>query len=278
MIELPPGWIIIAGAFILPLTRGPLRHLAMLALPLLALTMIWTMPADAQWHIPFLDYQLTLLEFSAVGKVFATVFALMTLVGGIFAMRTASTLELSAAFLYAGSAIGITSCGDLITLFIYWEMMALGSTAVILAAGTASAYRASMRYLIMHAFGGCVLLTGIVWHLYSTGSNDFTQLALQGPAQWLILIGFLVNVGAPPFSAWIADAYPEASPSGAVFLSAFTTKTAVFTLLVAFPGTGILIPIGCFMIFYGIIYALLENDARRILAYSIVNQVGFMVT
>jgi len=135
-----------------------------------------------------------------------------------------------------------------------------------------------MRYLSMHLFGGVVLMAGIIWHIHTTGSTAFTALELQGPAQWLILIGFLVNAGAPPFSAWIADAYPEASPSGSVFLSAFTTKTAVFTLLIAFPGTDVLIPIGCFMIFYGIIYALLENDARRILSYSIVNQVGFMVT
>ena len=94
----------------------------------------------------------------------------------------------------------------------------------------------------------------------------------------MILIGFLVNAGAPPLSAWIADAYPEASPSGTVFLSAFTTKTAVYTLLVGFPGAPILILVGLYMVFYGIIYALLENDMRRILAYSIVNQVGFMVT
>lgn len=278
IIDIPPGWVVILGAFLIPLLRGHLRQAAVLGLPLLALFMIWTMPVGAGWQVQLLDYTLSPIEFSSVGKVFAIVFALMTLVGGIFAMRTASTLELSAAFLYAGSAIGITSSGDLISLFIYWELMALGSTTVILAAGTASAYKASMRYLLMHAFGGSVLLAGIVWHVHTTGSVAFTQLTIEGPAQWLILIGFLVNVGAPPFSAWIADAYPEASPSGAVFLSAFTTKTAVFTLLIAFPGTSILIPIGCFMIFYGIIYALLENDARRILSYSIVNQVGFMVT
>ena len=277
MIEVPPGWIIIIGALLIPLTKGILRQATLVVLPLLALTLIWTLPDSAGWQAPFLDYTLSPLEFTAVGKLFATVFAIMTLVGGIFAMRTASTLELAAAFLYAGSAIGVTSSGDLITLFIYWELMAIGSTAVIWAGSTDNAYKASMRYLFMHLFGGVVLMTGIIWHIQTTGSTEFTRLELAGTAQWLILIGFLINAGAPPFSAWIADAYPEASPSGAVFLSAFTTKTAVFTLLIAFPGTDILIPIGCFMIFYGIIYALLENDARRILAYSIVNQVGFMV-
>lgn len=278
MIDVPPGWIIMAGALLIPLTRGLMRQGVLVALPLLALAVIWTLPSEAAWHAQFLEYTLSPLEFSTVGKLFATVFAIMTLIGGIFAMRTASTLELAAACLYAGSAIGVTSSGDLISLFIYWELMAIGSTAVIWAGGTDAAYKASMRYLLMHLFGGVVLMAGIIWHAQTTGSIEFTRLGLEGPAQWLILIGFLVNVGAPPFSAWIADAYPEASPSGAVFLSAYTTKTAVFTLLIAFPGAGILIPLGIFMIFYGIIYALLENDARRILSYSIVNQVGFMVT
>ena len=223
MIEVPPGWIIIAGALLIPLTKGLLRQLVLLSLPVLALISIWTMPVDAGWNISFLEYTLAPLEFSTVGKLFATIFALMMLVGGVFAMRTASTIELSAASLYAGSAIGVTSSGDLITLFIYWELMAIGSTAVIWAARTDSAYKASMRYLLMHLFGGVVLMTGIVWHIHATGSIEFTVLGLQGPAQWLILIGFLVNAGAPPFSAWIADAYPEASPSGSVFLSAFTT-------------------------------------------------------
>jgi multicomponent Na+:H+ antiporter subunit D len=278
MIEMPPGWIIIAGALLIPLTKGLLRQAVLVALPLLALAMIWTLPEGASVTAGFLEYTLEPLAFTTVGKLFATIFSLMVLVGGIFAMRTASTLELSAAFLYAGSAVGVTSSGDLISVFIYWELMAIGSTAVIWAGGTDGAYKASMRYLSMHLFGGVVLMAGIIWHISSTGSTEFTILGLEGPAQWLILIGFLVNAGAPPFSAWIADAYPEASPSGAVFLSAFTTKTAVFTLLIAFPGSSVLIPIGCFMIFYGIIYALLENDARRILSYSIVNQVGFMVT
>jgi len=94
---------------------------------------------------------------------------------------------------------------------------------------------------------------------------------------WMILIGILINAAAPPLSAWLSDAYPESSPTGSVFLSAFTTKTAVLALILLFPGEPLLIGIGLFMVMYGIIYALLENNIRRILAFSIVNQVGFMV-
>src|SRR5690606_12835670 len=158
-----------------------------------------------------------------------------------------------------------------------WEVMAIASTFVIWAAGTPEAERAGMRYVMVHLFGGVLLMAGIALQVQATGSTAFGPIALDGPGAWLILAGFLVNVGAPPLSAWLPDAYPEASPSGTVFLSAFTTKTAVYVLLRAFAGEEVLIWFGLYMVFYGIIYALLENDARRILAYSIVNQVGFMV-
>ena len=130
----------------------------------------------------------------------------------------------------------------------------------------------------MHLAGGVLLMAGIAGHAAATGSLAFERIALDSPAHWMILAGFLVNAGAWPLSAWIPDAYPEASWSGTVFLSAFTTKAAVYVLLRGFPGTELLIYVGLFMVFYGIVYALLENDMRRILAYSIVNQVGFMVT
>ncbi len=207
--------------------------------------------------------------------------------GGLYALNKATVLELSAAFFYGGSAIGVTFAGDLITLFIYWEMMALGSTMVLWAntqtqpdgrKGNYGAYAASIRYLLIHLFGGVVLMAGIVAYVYQTGSIKFTAMQLDSVATVLIMIGFLINAGAPPLSAWVADAYPEASPSGMVFMATFTTKTAVFVLLMGFAGTEVLIYIGLYMIFYGIFYAVMENDMRRILAYSTVNQVGFMVT
>ena len=267
----------VLGAILIPLLNGSLRAVVLLSLPVMTLAAVWMLPADASLQVAFLEYTLEPVRSSVEGRLFATVFSIMAFVGGLYAYRQASTAELTAAYIYAGSAIGVTFAGDLVTLFIFWEIMALGSTVVIWSAGSPSAYRAGMRYLIIHLLGGVILMTGIVAYVFETGSVEFTSMQVDSPGTWLILIGFLVNAGAPPLSAWIADAYPEASPSGMVFLSAFTTKTAVFALLVGFPGADILIPVGLYMVFYGIIYALLENDMRRILAYSIVNQVGFMV-
>jgi multicomponent Na+:H+ antiporter subunit D len=277
-LALPPALVMVLGAFLIPFLQDPARRRVVLGLPLLTLLLVWLVPEQAGLRIAFLGVELNPAHATAEGRLFATVFALMAAVGGLYALGSgARPLELVAAFVYAGSAIGVTFAGDLLTLFIFWELMAIGSTAVIFAAGTESARRAAFRYLLVHLLGGVVLMAGILAHWSDTGSIAVEVLGTSTLGTVLILIGILVNAGAPPLSAWIADAYPEASPSGTVFLSAFTTKTAVFALLVMFPGTELLIWIGLYMVFYGIIYALLENDMRRILAYSIVNQVGFMV-
>ena len=274
---IPPGIVLILGAFLLPVTHGVVRQGLVLGLPLLVLALIWQVPDGAVLTTPFLDYELTILRGEAVGRVFATVFAIMAAVGGLFALRQATVFEVTSAFIYAGSAVGVAMAGDLITVFVFWELMAVGSTLIIWAAGTEAAYKASMRYAAVHLFGGVVLMIGIIAHVFQTGDVAFTHLELDGLATWLILIGFLVNAGAPPFSSWLPDAYPEASPSGMVFMSAFTTKTAVYVLIQTFAGADILIYVGVYMACYGIVYALLENDMRRILAYSIINQVGFMI-
>jgi multicomponent Na+:H+ antiporter subunit D len=200
----------------------------------------------------------------------------MAFAGGLYSLRQQRTAELAMAYVYAGSALGVVFAGDLVTVFVFWELMAVASTLVIWMNGD-GARSAGQRYIVMHLFGGVLLMAGIAGHVAATGSITFDAL-VDSPAKWLILAGFLLNAGAPPLSAWLPDAYPEASWSGTVFLSAFTTKTAVYVLLRGFPGEEILIWIGLYMVFYGIVYAILENDMRRILAYSIVNQVGFMVT
>ncbi|WP_310451040.1 Na(+)/H(+) antiporter subunit D [Sulfuritalea sp.] len=272
-----PALILIAGALLLPLLRGTARSIAVLSAPTLALIALWLLPEGRLWQVQWLDYTLAPLAVDKLSRLFATIFALMALAGGLFALRQESRLEIPAAFLYAGAAIGVVLAGDLVTVFLFWEFMAVGSTLVLWSAATPGAWAASRRYVAVHLAGGVILFAGITGHILATGEVGFDRMQADSVATWLILIGFLINAGAPPLAAWLPDAYPEASWSGTVFLSAFTTKTAVYVLLRGFPGTELLIWIGMFMIFYGIVYALLENDMRRILAYSIVNQVGFMV-
>jgi multicomponent Na+:H+ antiporter subunit D len=277
-LALHPGFILIAGAILLLPLRGVARSAVALAVPVAALYLAWHVPDGAAASVRFLEFELTPLAGDKLSRLFAAIFAIMAFGGALFALNQKHPLELTAALFYAGAAIGVTFAGDLITLFVFWELMAIGSTLVIWSAGTRPAYRASLRYLMIHLLGGVLLMAGIAGHVADTGSIAFQRLATDSVAHWLILAGFLLNAGAPPLSAWLPDAYPEASWSGTVFLSAFTTKAAVYVLLRGFPGTEILVYIGLFMVFYGIVYALLENDMRRILAYSIVNQVGFMVT
>ncbi|HXF52607.1 MAG TPA: Na(+)/H(+) antiporter subunit D [Hyphomicrobiaceae bacterium] len=273
---IPPGLILILGGLALPLLPKGLRPLALLGLPLLTLAVVWSLPDGPVVRAPFLGYELTLVQADKLSRLFATVFAIMAFAGALFALHQSRLVELAAAFVYAGSAVGVSLAGDLITLFIYWEVMAIASTLIVWCGGP-KAQRAGLRYAAMHLFGGVLLMAGIAGEAAATGSISFGTMAADTLPRWLILAGFLINAGAPPFSAWLPDAYPESSWSGMVFLSAFTTKAAVYALLRGFPGTELLIYVGLYMVFYGIVYAILENDMRRILAYSIVNQVGFMV-
>jgi multicomponent Na+:H+ antiporter subunit D len=273
-----PGLVLILAAALMTPLRGWPRAAVALAAPAVSLLLALELEEGVHWQARFLEMELAPFAVDKLSRLFAIIFALMALGGTLFALNQERRTELPAAMLYAGSAIGAAFAGDLLTLFIFWELMAVGSTLVLWSAATPLAYRASMRYLMVHLLGGMLLFAGVAGHVLATGSTAFTAMQLEGVSQYLILAAFLVNAAAWPISAWLPDAYPEASWSGMVFLSAFTTKTAVYVLLRGFPGVELLVYVGLVMVFYGIVYALLENDMRRILAYSIVNQVGFMVT
>jgi multicomponent Na+:H+ antiporter subunit D len=272
-----PGLLLILSGLLISFLHGTKRTVFVLLIPCLALASVWNMPFGSACSVQYLDYELTLIKLDALSRLFITVFSITVFTGSLFCCKQAKSKELAAAFIYAGGAMSVVLAGDLISLFVFWELMALASTLVIWSAQTTNSQRAGMRYIVIHLLGGVILMCGITAHVNATGSILFTAMQADSIATWLILCGFLLNAGAPPLTAWLADAYPEASFSGTVFLSAFTTKTAVYVLLRGFPGTELLVYIGLFMIFYGIIYALLENDMRRILAYSIINQVGFML-
>lgn len=273
-----PALPIIVGAFLILRLTGTARSVILLGTPLVSLAFIWMTADGVLLAIPYMEWTLEPFKADKLSRLFATVFAIMAFAGNLYALKQEKVLELFAANVYIAFSLGVVFAGDLITVFIFWEMMALASSTVIFSAGTSTARAAGMRYMMVHLLGGVVLMAGIAGEVAVTGSIAFTSMLPDTLPRALILAGFLLNTGAPPFSAWVPDSYPEASYSGMVFLSAFTTKTAVYVLARGFPGAEILIFIGLFMIFYGIIYGLCENNARKMLGYSIVNQVGFMVT
>ncbi len=276
--NIPPAFVLILGALVIPFLKNRLlRNSYILLLPVLSFWNILSLPQGIEsLRFAFLGYDLILARADGLALPFGYIFSLAALIGAIYSIHGPSD-EHVAAMLYGGSAVGAVFAGDWLTLFFFWEIMALAAAYLVWAGRTPASYQAGLRYLLVHLFGGLCLLMGIVIHVQQTGSLAFTGLGLFGPASYLILLGFGINAAFPLLHAWLPDAYPEASATGTVFLSAFTTKTAVYVLARSFAGVEILIWIGAAMVAFPIFYAVIENNMRRVLSYSLINQVGFMV-
>lgn len=271
-----PAGIFLAVAVLLPLFPRRLRPAVFLLPPLASLVFLWYMEPGQRVAVPFLDFQLEPVRVDRLSLAFGYVFALIAFLGGVYALHLKDTGQQVAALVYAGCSLGVVFAGDLFTLFIFWELMALASVYLIWARRTTGSRRAGIRYLFMHMVGGSLLLAGALIHYNDTGSLLFEPME-GGAGATLILIAFAINAAIPPLHAWLPDAYPQGTVTGSVFLSAFTTKAAVYALARGFAGWEILIWAGTAMAVYGVVYAVLENDIRGILAYHIVSQVGYMV-
>ncbi len=278
MIEpVPPFLIYLIGALLIPFLKGKTKKLCLLIIPIVAFIDLLHMHHGTYWTLHFMGYELIFGHVDKLSMIFAYVFVIMSFAGLLYALHVDDDLQHVAAVCYAGSSLGVVFAGDLFTLYAFWEFMAMASVFVIWADRSKRAIDAGFRYLMVHLFGGAVLLAGIVIYAMQTGSIAFGRLEGGGLGFWLILIGFILNAAVPPLHPWLPDAYPAASVTGAVFLTAYTTKTAVYTLLRAFPGVEILAYLGAIMTVYGVVWAIMENDMRRLLAYHIVSQVGYMV-
>lgn len=275
-----PAFIfILFAAFLLVFKHKSFKYLLPLPGILAILSVLWLKPG-IYGKLNYLGFELTLGRVDTLAIVFAHVFAIQALIGFIYAWHVKERSQHIAASLYVAGAFGATFAGDYFTLFIFWELMAVASTFLIwLNRQNKKAPGAGFRYFIFHTLGGLFLLGGLLLRYKMVGNFDFIPI---NPSEatiydYLILIGFAVNAAVVPLHAWLPDAYPEATITGAVFMSAFTTKTAVYVLARGFAGFEVLAIAGTIMAIYGVFYATIENNARRILAYHIVSQVGYMV-
>jgi multicomponent Na+:H+ antiporter subunit D len=302
MSSLPPFVPFFVGALLVAFTRGPVRKALLLAVPLLGGLNLWFNVEPGSYHqLELLSYTLTPFRVDKLSLLFGYLFHLAAFLGFVYALHLGdgtpdgsvaaevgeedvtgskrAGLQHVSAMLYAGSALGAVFAGDLITLFVFWELLAVTSAFLVWARNSDRSFETGFRYLVIHVVSGVLMLSGALMIAHETGSIAFDHIGIEGGSLggWLVLIAFGIKAGFPLAHNWITEAYPESTPTGTVFLSAFTTKVAVYALARGFAGTELLIWVGTAMTFFPIFYAVLENDLRRVLGYSMVNQIGFMV-
>ncbi len=284
--ELNPGFILILGALLVPLLRGPLRKIYMLLLPVVGVMHLLNTPHGTYGELEMMGMVMETYRLDQLSFVFGLIFHIAAFLGILYALHlkdTASdTMQHVAALIYAGAGVGAVFAGDLMTLFIFWELTAIASVFLIWARGTDIAFKTGIRYLIIQVGSGVLLLAGLVIHKAETGSIAFDHFGVTTMADFtagtfLIFFAFGIKCAFPFLHNWLQDAYPQATPTGTVILSAFTTKLAVYSLARGYAGLDILIPIGATMTAFPVFFAVIENDLRRVLAYSLNNQLGFMV-
>jgi multicomponent K+:H+ antiporter subunit A len=288
---IPPFIIFLIGAPLVLALAGRARQAGLVILGGIALLDVLLLPGGyfgqaagivTQWNLPFMGYTLTLLRVDSLSYLTGLIFAIITFFAILYAAAVAAPRLHLYALLYAGASLGVVFAGDWITLLFFWELMAVTSTFLIWQEG-GEAIGAGYRYLLYHGLGGTLLMAGIALLIMGGGSPGVGPLAgipgapYQLWASVLIVLGIGVNIAFIPLHTWLPDAYSRANFIASVFLSVYTTKAAVYLLARAQPGTEFIAFMGAFMAVYGVIFAVFQNDMRRLLSYHIVSQVGYMV-
>ncbi|MFK8077786.1 MAG: Na(+)/H(+) antiporter subunit D [Granulosicoccus sp.] len=272
-----PPFIFLFAAILCPLLPTRWRALLLLGVPVIALIVILGYATGQHAVVNVVGFELTFMRVDKLSLIFGIIFCIAAFLAGLYAWHVRDHIQQIATLAYAGSAVGGVFAGDLITLFLWWEGTAVASVFLIWARRTPAAYSTGMRYLIIQVLSGVLLLAGLLVHYHDTGSIAFEHLGLVSLGTWLIFLSFGIKCAFPFLHNWLQDAYPAATITGTVVLSVFTTKMAVYALARGYAGTEMLIYIGAIMTLFPIFFAEIENDLRRVLAYSLNNQLGFMV-
>ena len=276
MSNMIPGLVMILFSIVLPVIPNYFRHPAMLlSVFLSSLSLFNGYGIFLEWDI--LGLNLILYQSDSLTFPFAIIFHIAAVLVIIFSWHNKNLMEQMATLAYAGSAIGALHAGDFFSLFIWWEATALTSVFIVFAGNTLASRNAAMRYLIIQVSSGVLLLIGTCLMLYQTGNHNLATLDLKSDFGKFIFIAFGIKAAFPLLNGWLQDSYPESSVTGTVALSAFTTKLAIYALARTFPGTDSLIWIGAIMTAFPVFFAVIENDLRRVLSFSLNNQLGFMV-
>ena len=272
----PPGFIMIIGALLIPFLPHIIRQIYMMILVLISAYSL-TLGFGIHSTINVMGFDFILFQSDSLTLPFAIIFHIAAALNVIYGAHEKQWKQHVSIMSYSGAAIAAVHAGDLFTLFVWWEATAFTSVFLILAGNTYRSYRSAFRYILIQVTSGMFLLAGAIILLINDGSALITKFDINSLYGQLIFIAFGIKAAFPLLNGWLQDSYPEASEIGTVALSTFTTKLAIFCFAKCFAGTELLIVIGAIMTFYPIFFAVIENDLRRVLTYSLNNQLGFMI-
>ena len=275
--DISPALILVIGGLLVPFLPLTLRKIYMLALPILGIVHLFSYEYGVYGTFEMFGYHIETLRFDALSRIFALIFFIATAFCAVFGWYLKDRMQQTVMMIYPGAAIGAVFAGDFVTLFVFWELTVVTSVLLIWAGGTERAFKAGMRYLFMQVTSGLLLLAGFILLARDTGSIAFEHMELGTLATLLIFLSFGIKCAFPLLHNWVQDSYPESTVVGTVVLSVFTTKLAVYALARGFAGQEELIYIGAAMTLFPIFFAVIEDNLRKVLTYSLNNQLGFMV-
>lgn len=276
--SLHPGLIMIAMGLLVMALPDKFKRPVYLLAPVLALGALFGINTKSTMVYAISSkLSIDLISFDNLALIFMVAYCIVSLIAAIYSVNGDNKYEMGFALMYAGSNMGVVLSGDVLALLIFWELGAIASCYIVYSKRTRKSTRASFRYILMHGFGGNMLLVGLIAYMCKYGTEIINLTGQGGFIFWMIFIGVAVNAAVPPVNSWMPDAYPESTIGGTVYLASFTTKSAIYVMIRFFAGTEWLVWVGAFMAIYGVCMALLENDMRRLFSYHIISQLGYMV-
>ncbi|MET8924884.1 Na+/H+ antiporter subunit D [[Kitasatospora] papulosa] len=198
------------------------------------------------------------------------------------------------AYLILVAGVSLTFvAGDLVNLYVGFEIMLVASFVLLTLGGTGPRIRAGSTYVIISLFSSMLFLTAIAMTYAATGTANFAQLAQRLPdlplgvqtlVQAMLLTVFAIKAAVFPLAAWLPDSYPTApAPVTAVF-AGLLTKVGIYCMLrtetLLFPGNrlgDLLMAVALASMIVGILGAVAQTDLKRLFSFTLISHIGYMV-